>query len=103
MPRLSDIKPINNKTLDRRIKLTEEQRVEIFENRQGLSQRKLAELYEVSRRTIQFILDPSKLEQNKKLRAEKGGSKIYYDKEKHRVSTKEHRDYKKKLHLEGKI
>lgn len=57
--------------LDRRRKLTEEQKKEIFENKLGLSQRKLAAMYEVSRRTIQFILDPEKLIENKKTKTRK--------------------------------
>lgn len=103
MPRKSDSIPINNKELDRRIKLTDEQREEIKRNPLGLSQRRLAAMYEVSRRTIQFILAPEKLEENKKRREERGGTKQYYDKEKHRIAMKEHRDYKSKLYKEGKL
>jgi transposase len=103
MPRKSDIISINNKKLDRRVKLTDTQREEIKANRDGLSQRKLAKIYGVSRRTIQFILHPEKLEQNLQRRAERGGTKQYYDKEKQRKYMKAHRDYKKKLYLEGKI
>lgn len=103
MARKSDLIPINNKKLDRRIKLTDEQREEIKSNPLGLSQRRLAAMYEVSRRTIQFILDPEKLEENKKRREERGGSKEYYDKEKNTKAMREHRQYKNQLYKEGKL
>jgi len=103
MPRKSDLIPINNESLDRRVKLTKEEKEDIHANVLGLSQRVLARTYGVSRRTIQFILSPEKLEENLKRRKERGGSKQYYDKEKWRVTMKEHRDYKKKLFQEGKI
>lgn len=68
-----------------------------------LSQRAAAELFGVSRRTIQFIWFPEQLEENKKRRAERGGSKQYYDREKHNASMREHREYKKDLYKKGLI
>jgi len=103
MPRKSDTIPINNKDLDRRIRLTDEQRKEIAENKGMLSQRKLAKLYGVSRRLIQFILDPTKHKENLKRREERGGTMAYYDKVKHREAMKEHRNYKKLLYQKGLI
>ena len=103
MARKSDTIAINNPELDRRVKLTAEDKEVIHANKGGLSQRKLAALYGVSRRTIQFILDPEKLEQNKQRRAERGGSKVYYDKDKHAISMKEHRNYKKELYQTNQI
>ncbi len=103
MPRKSDTIAINNELLDRRVKLTSEEKEDIHANAMGLSQRALARAYGVSRRTIQFVLDPQKLIENKKRRAERGGSMQYYDREKNTSSIKEHRDYKKKLFKEGKI
>lgn len=79
---------------DRRVKLTDEQRREIAANAEGLSQRELARRYGVSRRTITFILDPDKLEQNRQRRQERGGSKQYYDKDVHCTSMRVHRRYK---------
>lgn len=99
MPRKSEKIPINNKALDRRVKLTDKQREEI--KKSSLSSRALAKAYGVSRRTIQFIQDPEKLEQCKKRRAERGGSKIYYNREKNNKSMKEHRQYKEKLYKAG--
>lgn len=105
MPRKSDPLPINNKKLDRRIKLTDEQREEIVQLYEagGTSQRKLAAQFGVSRRLITFILDPEKKAKNLAARAEAGGWRKYYDREKHAENTKEHRQYKKKLFDEGKI
>ena len=59
--------------------------------------------YGVSRRTIQFILDPEKLLENKKRRAERGGWKQYYDKDAHTEAIKEHRSYKQELYLNKEI
>lgn len=105
MPRKSDSIPINNENLDRRVKLTADQKNEIrLAYKSGeISTYKLAKIYGVSRRTIQFILSPEKLQENKQRRAERGGTKIYYDKTKHARATREHREYKKKLYAEGKI
>jgi DNA-binding XRE family transcriptional regulator len=103
MPYLSEKITIAGSTNDRRIKLTQLQKKEIFENKLGLSQRKLATMYEVSRRTISFILFPEKLEENKKRREERGGSKAYYKKEKHTAYIREHRRYKQDLLISGEI
>ncbi|MEN8122937.1 MAG: hypothetical protein ABFS35_21535 [Bacteroidota bacterium] len=103
MPRKSDKIPINNSKFDRRVKLTPKQRQAIKRNKGGLSQRKLAKEFGVSRRLIQFIQDPSKAKDNKLRRAERGGSKRYYDKEKNTSSVREHRQYKSKLYKDGKI
>ena len=99
MPRKSDSIPINNEKLDRRKKLTEAQKEEI--RKSDLSSRKLAAMYDVSRRTIQYIKDPEKKRQNLLRRKERGGWLQYYNKEKHAEATKEHRDYKKKLMDDG--
>jgi transposase len=101
MPPKVDKLAIKNDKLDRRRKLTDSQRIEIKANREGLSQRKLASKYGVSRRTIQFILDPEKRAENLKRREERAGTKQYYDKDKHRESMKDHRRYKKELLEKG--
>lgn len=103
MPRKSDSKPIENEKLDRRVKLTSEDKenIKLTAETGNYSQRQIASMFGVSRRTIQFILDPEKLEENKKRRKERGGWKQYYDKEKHSQSMKEHREYKKELNKKG--
>jgi|TARA_R110000772_G_scaffold68118_2_gene150881 transposase len=88
---------------DRRVKLTLDQRAEIKKIYGTLSQRKIAADYGVSRRTIQFIGDPEKHEENKRRREERGGSKIYYDKDRHNEAIKNLRGYKKELLILGKI
>lgn len=82
---------------DKRRKLTQEQKDEIISLKGTLSQRQCANLYGVSRRLIQFLWNPEEYQKMIKLRKEKGGEKIYYDKEKRRVYAKKHRDHKKKF------
>lgn len=101
MPGKYDKTPIQNPSLDRRVKLTNEQKAEILGFKGEISQRELARRYNVSKRTIQFILFPEKLEENLKRRKERGGWLQYYDKEKHRVSMQDHREYKKKIFGDG--
>ncbi len=79
---------------DRRVKLTNEQREEIRNNVEGLSQQKLADKYAVSKRLIQFILHPEKLAQNLLDREKRGGWKQYYNKDKNTECVREHRRYK---------
>ena len=99
MPRKSDSIPINNKTLDRRIKLTDDDKTLIkwLREEEQTSYQKLANQFNVSKRTIIFICKPETLEACKQKRKERGGWKQYYDKEKNTISQKEHRDYKKEL------
>lgn len=85
---------------DRRIKLTEQQKDEIRATI-GMSQRELAALYGVSRRTIQFVKNPDSLAENIARRNERGGSMKYYDKEKHRQYMKKHRNHKSELNKNG--
>lgn len=77
--------------LDRRVKLPLEKHQEIRELAdKGMSQRKIASLYGVSRRLIVFILFPERLEKLKK------NKKQYkYPKEKHSLWAKNTRNYKK--------
>lgn len=90
---------------DKRIKLTEGDKQEIRKlYSQGvMSQRQLAEMFNVSRRSIQFALDPEKLKRNNKQRAERGKDGRYYQKEKQREYMREYRHRKKMLFEEGKL
>ena len=90
---------------DKRIKLTDGQKKIICELYKSgeYSQRALAYEFKVSRRLIQFIVCPDKLERNKELREDRGGSKQYYDKEKQKEYVKKHRRNKKVLHDENKL
>ena len=91
------------KKFDRRRKLSDLDKIEIKKAYGKISQRKLAKLYGVSRRLIIFIGCPEKQKENLKRRKETGGSKQYYDKDKHKKAIKKHRRYKQKLYLEGKL
>lgn len=82
---------------DRRVKLTHEQREEIRNNDLGLSINALARKYGVSKRLIQFIRFPERHEKNLENRKNRGGSKIYYDTEKHKETMKDHRRYKQSI------
>lgn len=103
MPYKSEKIKIEGTQYDRRRKLTEEDKQDIHENILNLSQRELARKYNVSRRTIQFILDPNKKEENIKRRNERGGSKQYYKPDEWAETMREHRRYKQDLKIKGKI
>lgn len=62
----------------------------------------LARLYSVNKRLIQFILFPERQTRNKELRAIRGGSKRYYNREKNRLAEKDTRNYKQKIYLKLK-
>lgn len=103
MPYKFEKTAINNPEHDKRVKLTDEQREEIRNEYAlgNLSQRGLAQKYGVSRRLIQFILSPEKLEKAKNDFAERQKDGRYYSKEKQREYIKKHRDHKKDLVSKG--
>ncbi|HEY6143773.1 MAG TPA: hypothetical protein VIV55_10215 [Flavobacterium sp.] len=105
MPYLSEKIKIEGTKFDRRVKLTPEDKVMIIllSETEGLSQRKLATRFGVNKRTIQFVLDPKKLEECLLRRKERGGWKQYYKKEVHSEVIKEHRQYKEDLKKKGLI
>lgn len=84
---------------DRRRKLTKEDRAEIVDarNTHGLSYGKIAKQFGVSKRLVTFICNPEARERNLELRAERGGSKRYYDRAKHSVAMRKHRSHKREL------
>lgn len=91
------------KTKDKRIKLSEEERDKIRKLYGTISQRKLAKMFGVSRRLIQFIGNPKAHEDNLKRRQENGGSIIYYSKAKNRECMKKHRKYKQQLYINKEL
>jgi transposase-like protein len=105
MPRKSDSLAINNRKYDRRIKLTDKEREKIRKEYQegDTSYNRLAKKYGVSKRLIQFIVNPEKAEIAKKQYSERRRDGRYYDKEKHSEAVKNHRNHKKKLFEEGII
>jgi len=104
MPAKIDKKVVTKK-YDKRIKLSSTDKLNIVSlySTGDYSQRQLANLFNVSRRLIQFVLDPQKQIENKALRDSKGGSKQYYDTKKNTIAMAKHREYKKKLEKQGLI
>jgi len=96
MPYKTDKMKLNSPFLDRRTKLLPCQKeMVVYWTEKGLSQRKLAKMFNVSRRLITFIQDPKKKEKDLQNRAERGGSKIYYKGgEKWAETQRNHRRYK---------
>jgi ribosomal protein S27AE len=92
-----------NREDDNRVKLSIEDRKEIKKLYGTISQRKIAKMFNVSRRLIIFIGCPEKYKKNLIQRQENGGSKIYYDKEKSTISKRKHRKHKQELNLKNKL
>lgn len=91
---------------DRRIKLSPTQRKEIKEKHAtGLySQRALAREYNVSRRLITFVLDDEKYQKVKEqLKERRADGRYKPTKEEWAKTQKEHRQYKQKLYVDGKL
>lgn len=98
MPSKVDSLTIKNEFLDRRVKLLSCQKEMIhYHFNNGVSIKSLSKIFKVSKRLIQFELFPERKEKNLIDRKNRGGTSIYYDKDKHRDSTSEHRKYKEKL------
>jgi hypothetical protein len=97
------------KRLDRRVKLTAEDkdaiRTQYFNAHP--SQRptitSIAAKYNVNRRLIQFILFPEREVRNKELARARRKDGRYYNREKSRKNMQEYRDYKRALSKEGKL
>lgn len=105
MPNKSDKIKIQGTTFDRRIKLNDAQRGEIKELRKlGLSYRVIAERYEVSKSLIILVCNPDIAERKRLAFIERSREGRYKpDKEERAATMREHRQYKEKLHKEGKI
>ena len=95
-----------SKEQDRRIKLTDGQREEI-RNKYATgfySQRTLATEYHVSRRLITFILDEEKAKKAaEQLKERRSDGRYKPTKEEWAATIREHRQYKQKLYVEGKL
>ena len=86
---------------DKRKKLSDVEKGLIKEDYlSGASIHSMAKKYGVSRRLIQFILFPERLTENLKRREERGGSKVYYNKQVNTQAQRRHRQYKRELMLE---
>ena len=106
MPYKSEHIKIQGTEYDRRRKLTEEDKnyIKLLYEKEKMSQRELASMFGVSKRKIQFILDPDKEKRNKELRKQHIKEGRYKCTKEERASImREHRRYKEKLHKENKI
>jgi len=82
------------------VKLTEAQREEIKElyTTTKTSYQKVADMFEVSKRLVYFIVNPDKAEQARagyKIRRQDGR---YYNKELHKLAMRKHRKHKGEVH-----
>lgn len=98
MPYKTEKIALNDAFLKRSTKLLPCQKEMIlYWGNKGLSQRKIAKMFNVSRRLIIFILFPDKLKANKEARKDRGGSMIYYKKDKHKEAINSLRKHKENL------
>lgn len=90
MPSPQDNIPLSDPFLDRRIKLLpcQKEMIVYWHAIANMSIVWIASRFNVSRRQVEFILFPERLEQNKAAREEKGGWELYYNKSAHRESVK---------------
>lgn len=90
---------------DKRVKLTDDDRARIKQLHQSgdWSQRALAAEFGVSRRLIQFIVYPEKLEAAKQAYAERRKDGRYYDPDAHTKAMRTHRAHKHQLYLNGEL
>lgn len=105
MPYLAEKIKIEGTMLDRRRKISEEDkdRMRQIRDDEGLSYSKLGKLFGVSKRLAIYICRPDLLEKQKAHFKELRKDGRYYDREKHNLSVKEMRRYKHKLLKENKI
>lgn len=105
MPYVSEQIKIAGTKHDRRKKLTDDERVEIVDKHATgkYSQRQLARIYQVDRKTIYNILNPNKYQKQLERRRKEKVHLKYYDKEYHTKAIREHREYKQTLYTKGKI
>lgn len=106
MPYKSTGITISGTEYDRRQKLSQQQKADIYHRymTMDVSQRQLAREYGVSRRLITFIVNPESEERNRDLLNERKAKGLYKpDRKKHAEIIREHRRYKQKLYKEGKI
>lgn len=98
MPYKTDSEKLDSPFLKRSVKLLpcQKEMINFWSKVMGYSQRQLAKMFNVSRRTIQFTIDPLKLKANIERRNERGGTKQYYNKDYHNSAMKDHRKYKHK-------
>lgn len=112
MPAIVDqlsISKNGNPSLDRRRKLTDEQRQNIRNEYFNTAESdrptmtSLAQKYGVDRRLIQFILFPEREKRHKQRASKRWKEGRYYDRERSRKNMQNYRDYKRRLLKEGQL
>lgn len=106
MPYTSSKIPIAGTKYDRRIKLTDDQKeyIKWLREEEHISYNKLAIMFNVSKRLVQFICNPAKAQESReRLKKAKKEGKYKPSKEDRAAIMREHRQYKQKLKLEKKI
>lgn len=100
MPYKSERIKIAGTEFDKRRKLSDDDKERIRElyKTGEFSQRRLADMFGVSRRLVTFILDPAKRKRNVEIH-----KPHIYSKEEWAETMRNHRRYKQKLYKEGKI
>lgn len=84
--------------LDRRVKLSDENRERLLKLRGQISQRVAAQMFKISRSLVRFIWMPEKLEHAKQLYQERRKDGRYYPGKTRRAKQmREHRRYKQKI------
>jgi hypothetical protein len=79
MPYKTDKAKIDCPFFDKRVKLLPCQKeMVLYYHQQGFSQRKLAKMFNVSRRLIIFTIHPERLAKNLEARRDRGGTMAYY-------------------------
>jgi len=92
--------PFTKEKDDGRIKIPKNKHPEIIKfYKECKSQRKTAKYYKVSRRLIQFIINPKMYEETKNKRKKEKVHLKYYDKDKRRNYTRKYRLKKRQLNL----
>lgn len=96
MPHKTDKVRFDCPFLDRRVKLLPCQRERLMHlYKLGYSQRKLAAIFNISRRLVQFVTCPEKKVKDLENRRDRGGTAVYYKGGEEWAKTmREHRNYK---------
>lgn len=106
MPYKFETEKMKMKQEDKRsIKLNQEQKIKIKELYETgkYSQRQLATIYDVSRRTIVFCIYPDKYKKSRQEFKERQKTGMYYNKNKQKEYAKKYRKHKKELYLKNKL
>lgn len=99
MPYKTDLLALNDPFLKKSSKLLpcQKEMIKYWYDKKGISIGQIARDFKVSKRLVQFILFPERQKKNIQDRNDRGGSTIYYQKEKHKEAMKVHRQYKHQI------